>query len=138
MVGVVCAEHPLGARRVGVEEFAAADHVVVSRRGKLRGPVDEALDAAGLSRRVVASVPTYAASLLLIRSCDVVGLIAAGGPGSAAAMFGGESLPVLGLRAFELPLEIPPVLLAMAWHPRNSADRAHRWLRTQVRDLLSA
>jgi DNA-binding transcriptional LysR family regulator len=137
MVGVVRADHPLAARNVTVDEFAAADHVVVSRRGKLRGPIDEALDAIGKRRRVVASVPTHAASLLLIRSCDVVGLAPAGGPESAAALFGGDALRVLGLRTFELPLELPPVVLAMAWHPRNTADRAHRWLRTEVRALLT-
>ncbi|WP_208827917.1 LysR family transcriptional regulator [Streptomyces ficellus] len=127
LVGAVRPGHPLAARtRVTARAFAAAEHVGVSRQGRVHGPVDDALAALGLRRRVVAVVPGWSAALLLCREADLVGLAP---PGVAEA---------LGLRTFEVPLDLPPLPLGMAWHPRNDADPAHRWLRDRVRETWSA
>jgi DNA-binding transcriptional LysR family regulator len=123
MVGAVRPSHPLARERVTVRRFAAAAHVTVSRRGRLSGPVDEALAAQGLSRRVVASVPSYSAALSLATVHDVVTLAP-----------DGTTFP--GLTTFEIPLDLPAVSIGMAWHPRNDADPGHRWLRGLVRDAL--
>lgn len=122
-VGVVRATHPLASAGT-VTARAAADHVTVSRRGRPRGPIDEVLADLGLSRRVTAVVPAYAASLFLARETDVVCL--------APSATGRETLNVLGLRAFELPFKLPPPALGMAWHPRNDHDRPRRWLRDRI------
>jgi hypothetical protein len=52
--------------------YAAANHITVSRRGKLHDHVDDALAAFGLSRRVVASAPTTAVTLKIITYTDLV------------------------------------------------------------------
>lgn len=130
LVGVVRATHPLAsARTVTARRFAAADHVTVSRRGRLHGPIDEVLADLGLSRRVTAVVPTYVASLFLARETDVVCL--------APATTGRETLNALGLRAFELPFTLPPLALGMGWHPRNDHDRPHNWLRERIRRVFT-
>ncbi|MFC0070307.1 LysR family transcriptional regulator [Umezawaea endophytica] len=130
LVGVVRATHPLvSGRAVTARRFAAADHVAVSRRGRPRGPIDEVLADLGLHRRVTAVVPTYAASLFLARETDVVCV--------APATTGRETLDVLGLRTFALPFELPPLVLGMAWHPRNDRDRTHGWLRERVRHVFT-
>ncbi|MFF8289679.1 LysR family transcriptional regulator [Streptomyces sp. NPDC016309] len=121
LLGVVRPEHPLAARkRVTVRGFAAAEHIGVSRRGRVRGPVDEALAALGLRRRVAAVVPSWSAALHLCRQADFVCL--ATEPVARA----------FGLYGFEVPLDLPPLTLEMAWHPRNDADPAHAWLRDRV------
>lgn len=109
------------------ERFAAADHLIVSRRGRLHGPVDAALAELGLRRRVTGTVGTLPASLFVIRETDLVGLVHSWG------------LPLadtLGLVPFEIPLPLPPLRLGLAWHPRHEADPAHAWLRGTVRDLV--
>ncbi|SIK56552.1 Putative transcriptional regulator, LysR family [Mycobacteroides abscessus subsp. abscessus] len=35
----------------------------------------------------------------------------------------------LGIRMFDIPLELPAVAVGVAWHPRNDDDAAHTWLR---------
>ncbi|MDQ3403823.1 MAG: LysR family transcriptional regulator [Actinomycetota bacterium] len=132
LVGVVRRAHPLaGTRKVTPQRFAAADHVTISRRGRAHGPIDDQLTELGLSRHVVATVPTYAASLFLARDTDIVCV--------APADFGQDMLDALGLHTFEIPLTLPPLTLGMAWHPRNDADSTHRWLRDRIRNLgLSA
>lgn len=130
LVGVVRPEHPLARRRnVTVKQFAAADHVTVSRRGRRRGPIDDSLDELGLTRKVVAVVPTYAASLFLARATDVVVI--------APARTGLGALTALGLHTFDLPLHLPAPTIGMAWHPRNDSDRTHQWLRDRVRRVIA-
>ncbi|WP_426404799.1 LysR family transcriptional regulator [Streptomyces sp. R-07] len=128
MLGVVRAGHPLLQGRLTRRRFAAdADHLVVSRRGRLHGPIDTALAEHGLRRRVVAAVGTYPASLFVLRDTDLVGLISARSRALATS---------LGLVTFDVPLDLPPLPVGLAWHPRHDADPAHAWLRGCVRDLM--
>ncbi|MGW3120462.1 LysR family transcriptional regulator [Streptomyces sp. NPDC001107] len=129
MVGVVRAGHPLLEGELTAERFASeADHLTVSRRGRLHGPVDTALAELGLRRRVVGAVATFPASLFIVRDTDLVGLINSWALPSAAA---------LDLVTFDVPLQLPPLHLGLAWHPRHDADPAHAWLRRTVRELLA-
>ncbi|MET9253425.1 LysR family transcriptional regulator [Streptomyces sp. NPDC048182] len=130
MLGVVRAGHPLLRGELTPERFATeADHLTVSRRGRLHGPVDAALAELGLTRRVVGSVGTFSAALLVLRDTDLAGLLTSWALPPAAA---------LGLTAFEVPLPLPPLRMGLAWHPRHDADPAHAWLRAAVRELLTA
>jgi DNA-binding transcriptional LysR family regulator len=129
MTGVVRAGHPLLEGELTPERFAReADHLIVSRRGKLHGPVDAALAELGLERRVVGTVGSLPSSLFVIRDTDLVGLNTAWGLPLAES---------LGLVSFEVPLPLPPLRLGMAWHPRHDADPAHAWLRQAVRELAA-
>jgi DNA-binding transcriptional LysR family regulator len=129
-VGVVRADHDLTRRRVTPARFAAAEHVVFSRRGRLRGPLDDALAERGLTRRVVACAPSPAAGLFLIKDSDLVGML--------PARMGAEAVRGWGLTTFPLPVPLPPLQIGMAWHPRLDADGAHRWLRQVIRDIITA
>lgn len=129
MLGVVRTVHPLLEGELTPRRFARdAGHLIVSRRGRLHGPVGAALAELGLRRRVVASVGSLPASSFVLRDTDLVGLSRAWGVPL------GESL---GLVSFEIPLPLPPLTLGMAWRPRHDADPAHAWLRGTVRALLS-
>ncbi|MFJ3922018.1 LysR family transcriptional regulator [Streptomyces sp. NPDC090022] len=127
MLGVARAGHPLLRGRPTARRFAAAEHLIVSRRGRLEGPVDTALAELGLTRRVVGSVGSFPASLFLLRDADLVGLI------TSQAVPLAESL---GLVCFEVPLTLPPLPFGLAWHPRHDADPAHAWLRACAKELM--
>jgi DNA-binding transcriptional LysR family regulator len=117
-------------RTLTVADYAAGEHVIVSRRGRLRDPLDDALAAHGLARRVVASVPTTATALRLVAAGDLVAAVPSvlAGPGLAAA----------GVRAVPLPLDVDPVPLVMSWHHRYEGDAEHSWLRVQARRAMRA
>ncbi len=130
LIGVVRPDHPLAkAKTVTPQRFAAADHIVVSRRGRAHGPIDDQLADLGLRRRVAAVVPTFASALFLVRETDVVGI--------APARLGRPMLDTLGLRTFAIPVELPPVTIGMAWHPRNHHDRTHQLLRDRTRHIMA-
>ncbi|MEU8828784.1 LysR family transcriptional regulator [Streptomyces sp. NPDC048636] len=129
-LGVVRGGHPLLSGAVTPERYAAADHLSVSRRGLLRGPIDEALGELGLRRRVVASVPTFAAALLVTADSDLVA--------RAGRLLARPHIERLGLATFEIPLELPRLPIGQRWHPRYDADPAHIWLRGRVREIAGA
>jgi DNA-binding transcriptional LysR family regulator len=128
MVGIARRGHDFSSGAVTLHDFAAAEHVVFSRRGRLTGPIDALLTDHGLSRRVVVCAPTAVGALFLIKDSDMVGIM----PVSIV----GSVVKTLGLSAFEIPLELPVFELSMAWHPRYQADGAHAWLRQRVRDAV--
>jgi DNA-binding transcriptional LysR family regulator len=116
--------HPLTARPLTVERYAAAEHLTVSRRGRLHDPVDAAMEALGLRRTVVAAAPSAATALQLVRETDL--LVAVPGTISRTA------LDTLGLTTLALPVAMPPIPVHLMWHRRHDNDRAHRWLREQA------
>jgi DNA-binding transcriptional LysR family regulator len=129
LIGAVRPDHPLArTKTVTPRRFAAADHIVMSRRGRAHGPIDERLADLGLRRRVAAVVPTFASALFLARETDVVCV--------APARLGRSMLDTLGLRTFPIPLALPSLTIGMAWHPRNHHDRTHQLLRERIRHLM--
>ncbi|MFJ9781905.1 LysR family transcriptional regulator [Amycolatopsis sp. NPDC101161] len=115
--------------RLDVEEFAAAEHVIVSRRGRLRDGVDKALAELGLRRRVVAALPTAALALQAIAHSDVVGVLAV----RATALARADA----GLTATEPPIELTGAPVVVSWHSRYDSDPAHEWLRGHCRTALA-
>jgi DNA-binding transcriptional LysR family regulator len=129
-VGVVRQGHPLASGEVTASRYAACGHVIASRRGRTRGPVDDALDALGLQRRIVVVVPSFPAALAISATSDLVGLVPisfvrAGQAGVA----GTNGTPI---HYFALPVHTSSITVSQMWHPRANADPAHRWLREMV------
>ncbi|SKV52886.1 Putative transcriptional regulator, LysR family [Mycobacteroides abscessus subsp. abscessus] len=78
MVGVAAQDHPLFEGPIDAGTFATYGHISVSRRGKLHGPIDEALARHGLRRRVPVVVPSHTSAMLLARSSRLIALTVAG------------------------------------------------------------
>ncbi|MEU7138757.1 LysR family transcriptional regulator [Nocardia sp. NPDC046473] len=129
MIGIAAADHPLVTERVTVARFAAAAHLSISRNGHARGPIDDRLALHGRTRRVVATVANLTSALFAVHGSDLI----CHGP----ALLSRSALPALGLCAFEIPLPLPEVAIGMAWHPRNTADSGHRWLRELIETILA-
>jgi DNA-binding transcriptional LysR family regulator len=129
LVAVFRAGHPL-AEEFTLERFAAADHVIVSRRGRPRDGVDRLLAERGLRRRVVATLPTLALALPVVAHSDTVVVVARDASARARAD--------LGLRAEALDLDLPRAQVVLSWHSRYDTDLAHAWLRDHCRTALTA
>lgn len=131
-VAAVRQGHPLlAAGRITPERYAACGHVVASRRGQASGPVDAALAALGLARKVVVVVPGFPAALAIARASDLVALATSSFFGAPAQ--GGAPASCCGLDIFPLPVRTEPITVSQLWHPRVDADPAHRWLRGLIR-----
>lgn len=137
MVAAVRPGHPLAEGPLTPARFAAAEHVTVSRRGRFTGPLDTALSEHDLHRRVSVVLPSHLAAMTLAARSDIVCLVPAALPGAAPSPLTRDA-ETLGLHLLDIPLELPPLTIGMAWHPRHTADGAHRWLRDTVRRALRA
>lgn len=129
-VGLARKGHPLFEQEITARRLASYDRISVSRRGRTAGPVDDALDALGLSRHVSLVVPTFQSGVFMLGSTDLILLL----PEHVA-----QAVRRMGLdaHAFELPLSVDAVSIIQAWHPRYQNDGGHQWLRRIVHGLCS-
>lgn len=128
MIAVARDGHAIFDRAITPESFAACDQIVVSRRGRMNGPIDAALAAFNLRRRVAMIAPAFSTAFLLVRDSDLVLPL--------PDLYRPDGHPMAyGVRSFPIPLDLPPVMLRQAWHPRFELDAAHRWLRGEVRQI---
>jgi DNA-binding transcriptional LysR family regulator len=123
-------DHPCTHSRLTAKRYAQALHVIVSRRGRLHDPIDDALEALGLRRRVVAAAPTSTAALHFARESDLVVAV--------PARVCGSTTRTLGLSTIPLPLDVPELRIVQSWHQRYGSDKAHTWLRGHTREILQA
>jgi DNA-binding transcriptional LysR family regulator len=137
MMAGVRTQHPLTEGQLTPARFAAAAHIVVSRRGRFTGPIDAALAERNLHRRVLAVLPSHLAAMTLAARTDLVCLVQANSSGAGPTPLT-DLATALGLQPIEIPLPLPPVVIGMAWHPRHAADGGHGWLRSAVRRALEA
>jgi DNA-binding transcriptional LysR family regulator len=122
-------DHPCAGAPLTAERFAAADHVIVSRRGRTEDPIDVALKDLGLRRRVVASAPTSTAALHIVSRSELLVVV--------SEQICRPTLDACGLHTGTPPFDLAPVPVTVAWHQRYDNDKAHAWLRTQVRDAFA-
>lgn len=127
-IGVVRMGHPLSQGEVTPSRYAVGRHVHVSRQGGDKGPIDEALSAIGLERKIVTVVGGFSTALALARASDLIASVPERHTGNLRA----------GMHSFPIPVPSPEITVSLLWHPRQDADPAHRWLRSQVRDVCAA
>lgn len=113
------AGHPRLKRRPTLAQFCQLDHVIVSPDGGgFYGVTDVALARAGLTRRVVLSVPHFLFVRSVVESTDLVAML----PSRLV-----RDMPAL--QVVEPPVEVPGFEMSMLWHERVHRDPAHQWLR---------
>lgn len=123
-VGVARRGHPLVRDgRIGLVEYAAAHHALVSVRRDAAGEIDTALEAQGLSRRVALALPHMLALPSILATSDLLAAI----PGRAAAAMSQD-----GLQTFAIPLTLSPWRIEMLWNPVARRDPASAWLRSRI------
>ncbi|WP_078559791.1 LysR substrate-binding domain-containing protein [Streptomyces sp. PRh5] len=129
-VAVVAADSEVGrAPRLTLDDLCRLPHVSASRRGLARGPLDDALERIGRSRRVVAILPTYAVGALMALEQDVICLV----PRVTTAHLVERGVP---LRCHEVPVDLPTADVELRWHRRVNDDPSSRWLRGCVREAI--
>ncbi len=121
--GIVRQGHPLLDGPLTPERYAMWGHVVSSKKGRITGPVDDALAALGLARTVSIIVPSFPTVIAVASMSDLIGLA----PRSFC-----QTAPDMGVEIFALPVETPAITISQIWHPRQDGDAAHRWLRSMV------
>ena len=120
------ADHPIAA--LTKKRFLEASHALVTYRGGHR-VIEEALDRAGLSRRIALRVPHFTVVPMVLERTDLILTL----PARVARVFEQRGK----LKALAPPVSIPPAEVAVHWHERFEADPGNRWLRGLMIELYS-
>jgi DNA-binding transcriptional LysR family regulator len=115
-------------RRLGLDAFCAAEHLLVSPGGTDAGYVDDSLRELGRRRRVAVTVHTFAGAIeLLKRSTTLVSTL----PEDVVRILGPT------LHAQRCPVATPRFSIALAWLAQVSTDPRHRFVRDVVRAAVA-
>ncbi|MCL4782634.1 MAG: LysR family transcriptional regulator [Bryobacterales bacterium] len=126
-VGVVRPGHALSEGEITPARYAAGRHILVSRSGFDKGPIDGSLESVGLEREIVTSVGGFSTALALARSSDLIATV----PEWHTRGIRGD------LFTFPLPFRTQEFAVSLLWHPRMEADQAHGWLRGCISDICA-
>jgi DNA-binding transcriptional LysR family regulator len=124
-VCVVGVAQRVRSARLTLTEYLKLPHVAVETWAGQQTPVDRPLAQFGTKRRVVLSVPFFAAAMFAVAKTDLVLTV----PRRLIKIV----RPISGVRVVEPPKEIKPFPYFMTWHPRLNEELAHAWFREQVR-----
>src|SRR3954471_20129567 len=122
------ADHPLIGKTLSRKKFLEASHVLVSYRGGHR-VIEEALERAGLARRIALRVPHFTVVPMVLERTDLVLIL----PARVARVFEQRGK----FKSLPPPVPIPPADVGVHWHERFDGDLGNRWLRDQVLDLFA-
>lgn len=121
--------HPLAARRLGLKEFSAAEHVVVVAAGTGHHEVDEWLKARGVARDVRLTVPHFVAIGHILQASDLIATV----PERLAQ----RMTEPFGLVSVKHPAALATAAIHAFWHERFHRDPANQWLRGLVFELFA-
>lgn len=116
------AGHKLDRKRISLQAFLEAEHVVVSSAGGGHAVVEETLLKNGV--RICARTANFTAIPMILLRTDLLAIT----PTRLALEFAKTGT----YRFLPLPIEIPTYEVNVFWHERFDADPANRWMRERV------
>jgi DNA-binding transcriptional LysR family regulator len=123
-VCVMRKNHPLAKKELTLDDYCAANHVLVSFSGRAHGLVDEALAQLNRERRILLTVNQFFTAGRVVSSSDLITTL----PQHLIASTG-----ITGaLISKELPFVLPNMHIDMLWHERDTRNPAHKWLRAHM------
>ncbi|VCU69290.1 Nodulation protein D 2 [Pigmentiphaga humi] len=111
------------------EAFADLPHIAINPYGYDEDLYEWAFQERGLHRRFVVTTRSFLAVPLLVTRSDLVATV----PETLPRHFGG----LARLHCLPPCIELPPILMRQAWHPRYHSDPANVWLRAMIFKLFS-
>ncbi len=118
--------HPI--KTLSKKNFLGASHALVSYRGGHR-VIEEALERAGLARRIALRVPHFTVVPMVLERTDLILVL----PERVAKVFERQGR----MKYLPAPVPIPPADVGVFWHERFDADAGNRWLREQLLELFT-
>src|SRR5919109_297915 len=120
------ADHPV--KTLTRRKFQEALHALVTYRGGHR-VVEEALERAGLARRIALRLPHFTVVPMVLERTDLLCTL----PARVARVFERRGR----LKSLAPPVAIPVADVAVHWHERFEPDPGNRWLREVVVELFA-
>ncbi len=117
-------EHLSKGDALPLDVFCALPQAIRSTDGSMSGMTDDALAAAGRSRRVMLALPHFDAIMNAVSRSDLIAAV--------PVQLADEMAGPLGLTVFAPPFAFPAPRMQLYWHSRHDRWSAHLWLRGRV------
>ncbi|ATE61241.1 LysR family transcriptional regulator [Thauera sinica] len=125
--GYVCVfrpDHPLAGRTMSLDDFLAAEHVLVTGTGSGHAQVDDLIGKQGIQRKVRLRIPNYASLERLLSGSDLIATV----PEALVQ----PNISPLSLACSRHPVQLPRLSVNQFWHARFHRDPASQWLREVI------
>lgn len=125
---VVRNDHPLANEdEMTLDQYLAANHMLISRTGSNTGLIDDWLAERQLERRIGLIVPHFLSAPLIVAQTDMIL--------SLPWRIGQRFTHLAPLKILPIPFELPNFNLVMIWHPLREKEPGHVWLREQIHQV---
>lgn len=124
---LVSARHPTIIDDLSLDQFLAADHIVINEQGRSQELFERRLHELGLRRRILLHLPHFMSVPQLVASSAMIATV----PKSLGIWYQNA-----GLRIFPPPIESPMIQLRQFWHRRLNDDPMVTWLHRLLGTLL--
>lgn len=121
-------DHPLAKANLSLDEFVAAEHLLVSLSGDVTGFTDQVLAQYGKKRRIAMTVNHFSAIPDILENSDLIAIV----PPTAVE----EAIFSQRVAVVNPPIDIPGVQISCFWHQRQERDGGLIWLREHVNHLI--
>jgi len=112
-----------------LEDYVAWPHIQLSNREATSSLLDRALDKQGMTRHIDYTTAHVASLPGLVQQMSVMATIPAALANQWQQSFTLHNSP--------LPLEVPPLEVALLWHQRHNSDTTLMWLAETLQQLIS-
>ncbi|MDX3583135.1 MULTISPECIES: LysR family transcriptional regulator [Streptomyces] len=119
------------ARDMTLDQFASADHVLVTPSGMDLGVIDGWLGLQGRTRTIMAVVNHFADALRIVEESDLLTCV----PNGFIDGHGQSLIKQHELEIRPLPFEAEKLSYKLIWHERLHNHPAHQWFRSLVSDF---
>lgn len=128
----VCAmrrDHPLAGKKLTLERYAQAKHLLVTLTGEATGVIDPLLQEQGLNRRIGLTVNQFSVAPRILVNSDLIAIL----PTRVIQL----SSIANQLHLSPVPIDLNPTSVKMMWHERSQQNPAQTWFRTQLAEICS-
>jgi DNA-binding transcriptional LysR family regulator len=121
--------HALDKEAITLEEFSAAEHVVVISPESGHAQMNESIERKGVRRKVRLAVPHFLAVGHILATTNMVATVPAG--------YARECVIPFGLKYVDHPVPLPEIGINLFWHARFHREPGNQWLRGVIFDAFS-
>ncbi len=123
------AGHPLGKRRLTLEAFLSARHLIVASQESPYDRINQKLEKAGVLNEAQFRVPHFTAVPYIVSNTDLVVTV----PQKLAE----RTATPFNLEYVRPPLRLPSLQTNIFWHRLFNQDEGNQWLRGFIADLFA-
>lgn len=124
-------DHPLAERKLDLQRYAAADHLLVSPRGDAHGFVDSELAKQGLTRNVRMTVNNFSSAPPILAASTMILTL----PSRIAEIH--APLHDLHVAPCPVPSTLDYSSAVAVWHKKLASHPAHLWFRNALAEIAT-